>query len=114
MTAHRVQWLGFTSPSPANTGLHYTPPPPRHRSETRQTAADDQKNWKSRTPAIVGLFLTRNAAIACLHSPNPKPNDPRWRTQSEATLTAITDHHPVFVISSLHYQPEPAMAAATS
>ena len=53
----------------------------------------------SRTSRLVALFLEKEAAIKCSDSNDPRPLDPRWRKQTNETLNAIGDDHPVFIIS---------------
>ncbi len=56
-------------------------------------------HWGGHTSPIVGLFLNRKEAMRCFKSKNQKNCDSRWRKQTEETLKAIGDNHPVFILS---------------
>ena len=58
--------------------------------------------WGGHTSPIVALFLNKEEAMSCFNSENQKNCDPRWRKQTEETLGAIGDNHPVFIPSISH------------
>lgn len=51
------------------------------------------------TSRLVALFLEKETAIECLDSENPQPLDPRWQRQTKEVLNAISNSHPVFIVS---------------
>jgi len=55
--------------------------------------------WGGHTSAIVGLFLEKDDAMNCNHTPFLQICDPRWRKETEKTLRAIGENHPVFILS---------------
>jgi hypothetical protein len=57
--------------------------------------------WGGSTSRIVGLFLERAVAAACLRVTDYFPWDRRWRVQTRETLEAIGNSHPVFLIGAL-------------
>jgi len=57
--------------------------------------------WGGNTSDIIGLFLERKDAEACFQVGNLIPLDPRWRTQTIATLQAIGSEHPYCSIATM-------------
>ncbi len=57
--------------------------------------------WGGSTSRIIGLFVERGDAEACLRSAEKEPWDSRWYLKTQQTLRAIGSGHPVFVIGSL-------------
>jgi len=55
--------------------------------------------WGGHTSAIIGLFLRVEGAMICHDSKNLEICDPRWRKETEETLRAIGNSHPVFILS---------------
>jgi len=55
--------------------------------------------WGGHTSPIVALFLNKEEAIECLNSSGLQNCDSRWRKQTEETLKAIGENHPVFILS---------------
>jgi hypothetical protein len=55
--------------------------------------------WGGHTSPIIGLFLELEEAMACHNSENLEICDSRWRKETEETLRAIGNNHPVFILS---------------
>jgi hypothetical protein len=54
--------------------------------------------WGGCTSGLVALFLERSTAEACIASGDRMPLSPRFENEARATLEAIGDKHPTFVI----------------
>lgn len=74
--------------------LYNTPNQKRQRPEEVNSAY-----WGGNTSPIAALFIKKDDAMVCLHSKGLKHCDPRWRKETEETLSKIGDNHPVFVLS---------------
>lgn len=64
------------------------------------------------TSGIVGLFFDEDDARRCLHEAGIQRLDPRFRDPTKEVLAAISDDHPIFVISpgSFDY-PDPSASS---
>lgn len=55
---------------------------------------------RGNTSPIIALFLEEERARSCLATTRLRRRDKRWKTETEAVLTAIGPNHPVFILST--------------
>ncbi len=84
--------------------FHYTdtvddPPQPAGRMHSQRPGPTSKSFWDFGTSAIVALFLDQAEAESCAAASNRMPLDPRWHTQTKATVAAIGEYHPSFKLS---------------
>ena len=58
----------------------------------------DRRFWGGHTSKIVGLFITRNEAMAAFAENNLMPCDSRFETQTLSVCEAICEIHPRFYV----------------
>ncbi len=54
--------------------------------------------WGGRTSCIVGLFRTRDEAMACLAQSDLMCCDSRWEAETQEVVEAIGEEHPAFYV----------------
>jgi hypothetical protein len=58
-------------------------------------------HWGGYTSGVIGLFMRKREAMACLKTKYKEILDPRWKAQTEEVRRRIGHDHPVFILSDM-------------